>query len=71
MPVMDGLEATSIIRRFEHQERLEPAMIIALTALASAAAQVEALACGINHYLTKPVNFRALMEFLNDKMSNK
>ena len=53
----------------QHQHRTqEPgkraAKIIALTGLASAAAQKEAFASGVDVYLTKPVRFKALAEVL-------
>ncbi|KXJ88040.1 hypothetical protein Micbo1qcDRAFT_178675 [Microdochium bolleyi] len=43
---------------------IRPAKIIALTGLASAAAQKEAFASGVDVYLTKPVRFRDLSRVL-------
>ncbi|KAF2816097.1 uncharacterized protein BDZ99DRAFT_471372 [Mytilinidion resinicola] len=66
MPVMDGLESTRHIRAFEEgREVAAPATIIALTGLASAQAQQEALRSGVNHYLPKPVKFQELRELLD------
>ncbi|KAF5655166.1 hexose transporter [Fusarium sp. NRRL 25303] len=54
MPVMDGLEATRRIRRYERENELEPALIIALTGLASKETQQEAFNSGMDLFLTKP-----------------
>lgn len=65
MPVMDGLQATREIRNFERQNRLPRAVIVALTGLASAETQVDAMSAGVDFYLAKPVRFadlRRLME---------
>src|SRR4051794_34621775 len=64
MPVMDGFESSRLIRAFEHERRLRPAVIIALTGLASAAAQEDAFATGINLFLTKPVRLKELTAIL-------
>lgn len=64
MPVMDGLESTRHIRAFEHQHKLPPVSIIALTGLASESAQQEALGSGVNAFLTKPVRLKTLGEAL-------
>ncbi|OJJ46476.1 hypothetical protein ASPZODRAFT_116991 [Penicilliopsis zonata CBS 506.65] len=75
MPVMDGLEATREIRFFEKQYRdtnnapkkpLEPAVIIALSGLGSAAVRQEATSCGFNLFLSKPVRFRDLLRQIED-----
>ncbi|KAH6651970.1 hypothetical protein BKA67DRAFT_537820 [Truncatella angustata] len=66
MPVMDGMESTRRIRELERARHLEPASIIALTGLASADAQKEAFASGINLYMTKPVRFKELAKVLAD-----
>jgi CheY-like chemotaxis protein len=60
MPVMDGLESTRQIRALEQRLGLEPALVIALTGLASEASQREAFASGINLFLTKPVPLKEL-----------
>lgn len=67
MPVMDGLESTRLIREFEQQQKLAPTMVIALTGLASASAQQEAFASGVNIFLTKPVPFKELRRILESK----
>jgi CheY-like chemotaxis protein len=64
MPIMDGMTATSRIRKYEREQKIPGAVIIALTGLASANARLEAMESGIDHYLTKPVNFRKLIELL-------
>jgi signal transduction histidine kinase/CheY-like chemotaxis protein len=61
MPVMDGFEATREIRAFERQKGAEkPSRIIALTGLTSAKSQEEALASGVNLFLTKPLQLKKL-----------
>ena len=59
MPVMNGLEATSLIREFN---QITP--IIALTANAFDSDRENALAAGCNHFMTKPVKKRELMDLL-------
>jgi CheY-like chemotaxis protein len=58
MPVMDGLEFTRRVRAHERALDLKPAMIVALTALASPTARQEAYSSGIDLFLTKPVRFK-------------
>jgi len=65
MPVMDGLESTRRIRRFEQENGLRKAVIIALTGLASAEAQRDALEAGVDFYLPKPVRFADLKRLLD------
>lgn len=59
MPVMNGLEATSLIREFN---QITP--IIALTANAFDSDRENALAAGCNHFMTKPVKKRELVDLL-------
>lgn len=67
MPVMDGLTSTRKIRAFEAEKGVEPlSTIIALTGLASAEAQEDALSAGINEFLIKPVKFGELKGLLKD-----
>lgn len=64
MPVMDGMTATRAIREYERDNNLPRCSIVALTGLASASAKLEAWSSGIDHFMTKPVNFKALGELL-------
>ncbi len=60
MPVMDGLAATRAIRALGGVAKDIP--IIALTADAMNNAQEEALAAGVNYFVTKPVHMARLQE---------
>jgi CheY-like chemotaxis protein len=67
MPVMDGMSATRAIRQYEQEYNIPQCCIIALTGLASASAKLEAWNSGIDHFMTKPVNFKALEKFLRKR----
>ncbi|KAK1995014.1 hypothetical protein LX36DRAFT_583277 [Colletotrichum falcatum] len=67
MPVMDGFEATRRIRAIETEQGLMRCHIFALTGLASASAQQEAFASGIDLFLTKPVRLKELSKILETK----
>jgi CheY-like chemotaxis protein len=64
MPVMDGLESTRRIREFERERGIKKAVIVALTGLASAEAQRDALDAGVDFYLAKPVKFVDLKKLI-------
>jgi len=55
MPVMDGLEATRAIRRFEDAQ-LSSVPIVAMTAFAMKADRDRCLAAGMNGHLAKPID---------------
>ena len=69
LPVIDGWEAT---RRIKANDRLNHIPIIALTAHAMVGNADEALACGCDDYLTKPLDedllFEKLEHFVRDKV---
>ncbi len=60
MPVMDGLEATHIIRSWEQDQP----QIIALTANAFDTDREACLAAGMNEFVTKPISRTQLLEVL-------
>jgi signal transduction histidine kinase/CheY-like chemotaxis protein len=62
MPQVDGLEASSRIRRSELHRGLRRTPILALTAHASRQQHDQCLACGMDGVLTKPVNMAELLE---------
>jgi CheY-like chemotaxis protein len=65
MPIMDGTTSSREIRTYEREMGLtKPTTIIALTGLASATARIEALANGIDHFMTKPVKLKKLLSYL-------
>jgi signal transduction histidine kinase/CheY-like chemotaxis protein len=74
MPILNGFEATRAIRGVEEQRRFEnggtdlrpPAMIIALTGLASGRDQSEAFNTGFDLYITKPASFKAVAKLLDN-----
>ncbi|TLD22144.1 hypothetical protein PspLS_08170 [Pyricularia sp. CBS 133598] len=67
MPVMDGFESTRRMRSLEMERGLSRCNIFALTGLASASAQQEAFASGIDLLLTKPVRLKELNKILESK----
>ncbi len=74
MPVMNGFEATRAIRDIEEArthnqalgKALSPALIIALTGLASSRDQAEAFTSGVDLFMTKPVSFKEVGRILDN-----
>jgi two-component system, sensor histidine kinase and response regulator len=66
MPVMDGLDTTRAIRRWEFAQDREPTPIIALTAYALEEDVRRALAAGCNLHLSKPLKKPALLRCIGE-----
>jgi signal transduction histidine kinase/DNA-binding response OmpR family regulator len=64
MPEMDGLEATSLIRKEEEGLGLTPKPIFALTANAMEEDKQKCLAAGMSSYLSKPIDVKILKKAL-------
>jgi CheY-like chemotaxis protein len=64
MPEMDGFEATRIIRERTSAVLDHDIPVIAMTANAFPEHRASALACGMNDFLTKPVDRSALAAIL-------
>ena len=62
-----GFESTRAIRAFENELALKPAKMIALTGDASASAQQEAHASGLDLFLTKPIRFKDVARLLDSE----
>jgi len=62
MPGMDGLEATKQIRALGEEMAQIP--IIAMTANAREVDKLECLECGMNDYISKPIDFKQLAHLL-------
>lgn len=62
MPVMDGMEATWIIRQMEQDKNLNPIPIIALTANVVKEDRKKYMSAGMNDFLSKPIRPDLLIE---------
>lgn len=65
MPFMDGYEATRRIRKMKNRKNAN-IPIVAMTANVFSTDQEKALACGMNGYLTKPVNIKKITDVLRE-----
>lgn len=66
MPEMNGFEATARIRREESLTGRPRTPIISLTANAMAGDREKALAAGMDHYVSKPIDPKALLQAILD-----
>jgi CheY-like chemotaxis protein/anti-sigma regulatory factor (Ser/Thr protein kinase) len=64
MPGMNGFDATQLIRQFERQKGRPPVRIIGMTAHAMAGDRERCLAAGMDDYIAKPFDPRALEALL-------
>lgn len=64
MPIMDGLESARRIRQYERVNRLRQTPIIVLTGLDGENVQEDAVASGVDLFLTRPVTLKRLTEAL-------
>ncbi|HUQ93752.1 MAG TPA: response regulator [Bryobacteraceae bacterium] len=71
MPVMGGLEATRLIRRWEAHSGRHPVPILALTAQAAGEGVGRSLDAGCNEHLTKPIKKSTLLEAMSRHLQNK
>ena len=55
MPVMDGVEASIAIRKFENDKNISAVPIVALTANTGKDDRDEYLNAGMNDYMAKPI----------------
>ena len=71
MPVMDGLEATQKIRKFEADHNIPKTPIVALTAHAMTGDKEKFLEAGMDDYLTKPLKRDALARVISTIATRK
>jgi len=64
MPLLDGLETTRIIRSAKNSAKTKNVPIIALTAYAMAGDKEKCIEAGMDYYLSKPVDVKALAKIL-------
>lgn len=58
MPRMDGLQATKLIRSYETEKQLKPALIFALSANAFEQEVRQSIQAGMDKHLSKPINMK-------------
>ena len=68
MPIMDGFEATRVIRSLDGCAHLP---IIAMTANAMQSDHAESLAAGMNDFLPKPIDADQLLRMLDKWMGDR
>ena len=68
MPIMDGLEATRLIRADDTMQNI---IIIALTALAMPGDREQCLAAGMNDYISKPIHMQELAKTIKKHLTNR
>ncbi len=67
MPVMDGLDAISIIRRHEEEQGLPPVPIMVLSADSQEKTRHAVLAHGASGFVTKPIDPQALVDAVQEQ----
>ena len=70
MPVMDGYEATEIIRSLDRKDAKE-VIIISISANAFADDIEKSIALGMNAHISKPINIGNLIDSLNNIYNKK
>ena len=70
MPVMNGYEATRAIRRLDNKA-LASIPILAMSANAFEEDKQEALKCGMNGHIAKPIDVANLFDTLNKILSDE
>ena len=64
MPIMDGLEATRLIREWENERGLPCLPVVALSAAAFAEDQQRCTLAGMDDFLAKPINHAELLSMI-------
>ncbi len=71
MPVVDGIEATKVIKEYQEKESLPKTPIIALTANALKGDRERLLKEGLDEYISKPIEMSELLYILHKFLSHK
>ncbi|MBC35419.1 MAG: hybrid sensor histidine kinase/response regulator [Bacteroidetes bacterium] len=69
MPVLDGIEATKIIREKEKELAIDPIRIVALTAAVMEGDEERFIEAGMNDVISKPFKMKDMMKLFNPKIA--
>ena len=64
MPIMNGIEATKLIRQYEKECNIEPCIINAVTGMVDE--QIKCLEVGMNEVLIKPLSKDTIINTLSE-----
>lgn len=64
MPILNGIEATKILKRLMTEKKIPKIPIVACTAYGSAIEIENCLASGMDDFIIKPVNLSKIKELL-------
>ncbi|MGC9524748.1 MAG: ATP-binding protein [Limnospira sp.] len=70
MPVMDGYEATQIIREIEAEKSIDPVVIIAISAISFEPDDGDDAMAGFNEFIGKPFQEKSIFYVLNNYLKN-
>jgi signal transduction histidine kinase/DNA-binding response OmpR family regulator len=65
MPLMDGYEATGVIKKMIHENEVSPIPVIAITANALVGDREKCIAAGMDDFMSKPIKLKELGELLS------
>jgi len=71
MPILDGYQATELIRQFEAETKRSPTPIVALTANTYPEDKQRCLACGMDEFISKPTTIETMTSMLKTFCSAK
>ena len=71
MPIMDGIEATKVIKKYEKESNLPHIPIVALTANALKGDRDRLLKEGLDEYISKPIEMSELLYILHKFLNKK
>eukprot|EP00826_Nyctotherus_ovalis_P006723 TRINITY_DN1161_c0_g1_i4.p3 TRINITY_DN1161_c0_g1~~TRINITY_DN1161_c0_g1_i4.p3 ORF type:complete len:118 (+),score=42.06 TRINITY_DN1161_c0_g1_i4:98-451(+) len=70
MPMMDGYEATVKIREIERDNGYRPTLICALSAYTDEKVKKRCMECGMDDYLSKPLNMELMLQMIAKELEN-
>eukprot|EP00826_Nyctotherus_ovalis_P035362 TRINITY_DN3034_c0_g9_i1.p4 TRINITY_DN3034_c0_g9~~TRINITY_DN3034_c0_g9_i1.p4 ORF type:complete len:104 (-),score=36.33 TRINITY_DN3034_c0_g9_i1:140-451(-) len=67
MPLMNGFEATENIRDVEAKNKYPKTYICGLSASTAKETELKCLQCGMNNYVSKPLNMENMLKLIKEQ----